>query len=148
MCRTDHPSKWGQFLIIMRLYPGAGVIIFMGTILLSSSDDSNIFSGTPWEHFCDQDCLNMHTFAPFPQFFCLFKPVAHVCTLEDGWGWAECLLCFFPPHVQSHVINLLSLPSPCLFTWRLGAGGQTSHMESQEFGPWVQNSNFLLSPEI
>jgi hypothetical protein len=27
----------------------------------------------------------------------------------------------------------------------LGAGGQTCHMESQEFGPWVQNSTFITS---
>jgi hypothetical protein len=60
---------------------------------------------------------------------CLFKLIAHV------WRWAECLLCFFPPwHFLSHVINLLSLPSPYLFIWHLGAGGWTWHMESQEFG--------------
>jgi hypothetical protein len=40
--------------------------------------------------------LTMHTLVPCPQFFCLFKPIAHVCTLEDGWRWAECLLCLFP----------------------------------------------------
>jgi hypothetical protein len=31
--------------------------------------------------------LFMHTFVPCPQFFCLLKPVAHVCTptmVEDG----------------------------------------------------------------
>jgi hypothetical protein len=57
---------------------------------------------------------------------------------------AECLFCLFPWHVLNHVINLLSLPSPCLFTfiWRLGAGGWTCHMESQEFGLWVQDSSF------
>jgi hypothetical protein len=31
---------------------------------------------------------------------------------------------------------VVSLPSPCLFTWHLGVGGWTWHMESQEFGPW------------
>jgi hypothetical protein len=40
------------------------------------------------------------------------------------------------------VINLLSLPSPCLFIWPLGVGGWTWHMECQEFGPWAQNSGF------
>jgi hypothetical protein len=31
-------------------------------------------------HTCDWDCLIMHTIVPCPQFFCLLKPVAHVCT--------------------------------------------------------------------
>jgi hypothetical protein len=35
------------------------------------------------------------------------------------------------------IINL-SLPSPTLFIWCLGADGRTWHMESQELGPWVQ----------
>jgi hypothetical protein len=45
-------------------------------------------------------------------------------------------------HVPSRVINLLSLPSSCLSIWSLGAGDLTLHVESQEFGPWVQNSSF------
>jgi hypothetical protein len=49
-----------------------------------------------------------------------------------------------PRHVLSRVINLLSLPSPGLFIWCLGMGGQTWHVESQESGPWVQNSSFSL----
>jgi hypothetical protein len=48
-------------------------------------------------------------------------------------------------HVPSCVINLCSLPSPCLFIWPLGTGDWTWHMESQEFGPWVQNSSFSSS---
>jgi hypothetical protein len=32
------------------------------------------------EHTWDWDCLTMHTFGPCPQFFCLLKPIAHVCT--------------------------------------------------------------------
>jgi hypothetical protein len=54
------------------------------------------------------------------------------------------LLCLFPWHVPSHVVNLLSLPSPGLFIWHLGSGGQTWHMESQEFRPWVQNSGLNI----
>jgi hypothetical protein len=30
-----------------------------------------------------------------------------------------------------------------LFIWHLGASGWTWHVESQEFGPWVQNSSLM-----
>jgi hypothetical protein len=32
----------------------------------------------------DWDCVTIHAFVPCPHFFCLFKPIAHVCTPEDG----------------------------------------------------------------
>jgi hypothetical protein len=51
-------------------------------------------------------------------------------------------LCLFPWHVPSRVINLLFLTSPCLFSWSLGAGDLKWYVESQDFGPWVQNSGF------
>jgi hypothetical protein len=70
------------------------------------------------------DCLTMYNFVPCPQIFCLFKPYSSCLYHRDGWGWAECLLCLFPWHVPSRVINLLFLPLPCLFIWHLGAGGQ------------------------
>jgi hypothetical protein len=41
-----------------------------------------------------------------------------------------------------------SLPSPCFFIWHLRAVSWTWHMESQEFGPWVQNSSFSFSNHI
>jgi hypothetical protein len=96
-------------------------------------------------HTCDWVCLTMHTFVPYPQFFCLFKFIAHVCTLkraEDelsthsassfGMSWTVKKPPFF-------------LSSSSLFIWHLGEGGQTWHMESQEFWPWVQNSHFNFS---
>jgi hypothetical protein len=49
-----------------------------------------------------------------------------------------------PMDVPSRVLNLLSLPPPGLVIWCLGAGGRTWHMESQEFGPWVQNASFSV----
>jgi hypothetical protein len=92
----------------------------------------------PPEHICDWDCLTMHTFVPYPQFFCDLKSIAYVCTPKMAEDELNALFCLFPRHVCSHVINLLSLPSPCLFIWCLGASGRTWHMESQEFGPWFK----------
>jgi hypothetical protein len=83
----------------------------------------------------------MYTFIPCPQFFCLLKPISHVCPLKVAED--ELSAHSASPHSMSQaVINLLSLPSLCLFIWYLGAVDQTWHMESQEFGPWVQNSSF------
>jgi hypothetical protein len=60
----------------------------MGTRLLSSSDNiSETLLGTLGLTNQDWVCLTMYTFAPCLQFFCLFKPITHVCTLnmaEDG----------------------------------------------------------------
>jgi hypothetical protein len=52
--------------------------------------------------------------------------------------------------VSSHSVfragyKLLSMSSPCLFIWRLGVGGRTWHVGSQEFGSWIQNSSFKCS---
>jgi hypothetical protein len=80
----------------------------------------------------------------------LYKPLSLSPVLlypEHGWRWGECLLCLFPQHVPSSVINL-SLPSQCLFIWYLGVGGQTWHVEFQEFEPWVQNSSFNIVLEF
>jgi hypothetical protein len=55
------------------------------------------------------------------------------------------LILLFPQCVLNYVINLLSLPSPCLFIWHLGAGGQTWPVETQECGPWVQNFSFRVA---
>jgi hypothetical protein len=86
-----------------------------------SSDDSDNICGTPLgDHTCDWDCLTMHTFVPCPPFFYLLKPTAHVCTPKMAEG-AECSLCLFPRCVPGPVRNLLSLPSPRLFIWYLGA---------------------------
>jgi hypothetical protein len=118
-------------------------------LLPSSGDSDNIFSGTPagtlgLRYWSTRTHLWLglfrHTFVPCPQFFCLLKPIAHVCTPKI----VECLLCLFPYHVLSPVINFLSLPSPCLFFWHLEVDGRTWHMESQEFGSWVQNSGFIF----
>jgi hypothetical protein len=40
--------------------------------------------------------------------------------------------------------NLLSLPLLYLFIWHIGTSGQTWHVEYQQFGPWVQNSSFIM----
>jgi hypothetical protein len=48
----------------------------------------------------------------------------------------------FPWHVPSYVINLFSLSSMGIFILYLGADGWTWHMESQEFGPWIQDLGF------
>jgi hypothetical protein len=89
------------------------------------------------EHTCDWDYLTKHTFVPCSQLFCLLKPIAHVCAAKMAEDGLSAYSLF-----RSLVINLLSLPPSCLFIWCLGVGGQTWHKESQEFGPWVQNSNF------
>jgi hypothetical protein len=79
-----HPSKWGQWPIIVRLHPGAGAVIswepdgspqwmiVMPSSLESLWDpldrDSNQL-----DHTCDWDCLTMHTFVPCPQLVAYLK---------------------------------------------------------------------------
>jgi hypothetical protein len=84
---------------------------------------------------------------PPPLVLCLLKPVAHVWTLKMAEDGLSVYSASSPgmSHVPGCIINLLSLTLPCLFIWRLGTGGRTWHMESQEFGPWVQNSTFILT---
>jgi hypothetical protein len=57
--------------------------------------------------------VTVHTFVP-ALVLCLLKPTAHVCTPKMAED-AECFLCLFPQRVPGPVIDLLSLPSPCLF---------------------------------
>jgi hypothetical protein len=105
----------------------------MGTRLLHSRDDSNIFSGIllrtlklrQWStrtHLWLE--LFMNTFVPDPS-SCLHP--------EDDWRWAECLLCLFLWHVLSHAINL-SLPSPCQ---RHGSWGRKLDLAYGTSGVWA-----------
>jgi hypothetical protein len=84
--------------------------------------------------------VSLSHLCPLPPVLSLLKPTAHICTpkmAEDGLRLTVPL----PPVCPQPCINLLSL-SPGLFIWQAGAGGQTGHLESQEFGPRVQNSSF------
>jgi hypothetical protein len=127
---------------MMSLHPGAEAIISWEPddspqvmTVMTSLEPLDWDNGQP-DHTCDWDCLTMHAFCPLSPVLCLLKPVAYVCTLkmaEDGWVFILPL----PWHALSHAINLLSLPSPWLFIWHLGAGGQACHVESQDSGPLV-----------
>jgi hypothetical protein len=114
--------------------------IFMTRRSLSQNKDWN--NDQP-DHTCDWTLSLCIPWPPAPS--CLLKPVTHVCTPN----MAEKELSAHSAsshHMSQGVINLLSLPSPCLFIWHLGVGEWTWHMESQDFGPWVQNSSFSFSP--
>jgi hypothetical protein len=66
------------------------------------------------EHTYDWDCLTMHTFVPCPQFFCLLKPITHVCTPKMAED--ELSDCSTSSHVCPELCNKpLFLPPPCLF---------------------------------
>jgi hypothetical protein len=83
------------------------------------------------------NCLTTHTFVPCPQFFCLFKPVAQVCTpkmAEDDLS-AHSELCNKPPLFALTRPLYLAFMGGCLdlacgISWVL---------------PWVQNSSFIIS---
>jgi hypothetical protein len=82
--------------------------------------------------------MSLSHLCPLPPVLSLLEPTAHVCTpkmAEDGLRLTVPL----PTVCPQPCINLLFL-SPSLFIWQAGAGGHTWHMESQEFGPWIQNS--------
>jgi hypothetical protein len=53
---------------------------------------------------------------------------------EDG-------LSAYSVSTHNHLINLLSLPSPCLFIWHTGVSGWVWDAEYHEFGHGVQNSS-------
>jgi hypothetical protein len=88
----------------------------------------------------------MHTFVPCPQFFCLIKHIAHVCTLK----MAEDELSAYSASSQG-MPELCNKPPFSAFTRPLSlafrGSGQTWHMESQEFGPRVQNFDFTFTIE-
>jgi hypothetical protein len=49
--------------------------------------DQDCSSGDQSDQTCNWNWLTLHKLAPCPQFFCLFKLIAHVCTpkmAEDG----------------------------------------------------------------
>jgi hypothetical protein len=114
----------------------------MGTKSLPSSDDSNnIFSRT-LQHTCDQDCITMYNSCLLASI--LLSTYTISCLYpEDGWRWAECLLCLFP--------RCYKLCNQCFFAFTMPFylvfrdWWQTWHMESQEFGPRVQNSGFSMT---
>jgi hypothetical protein len=81
----------------------------------------------------------MCTFVPCPQFFCLLKLIAHVCTPKTAEDELS---------AHSASFHVLSLPALCLFIWHLGAGGRIWNMESQKFGPFVQNSGFTITATL
>jgi hypothetical protein len=80
----------------------------------------------------------MHTFVPCPQFFCLLKPIAHVCTLK----MAEDELSAY----SASLIKPCNKPPFSAFTMplylALRGRGWTWHMESQEF--WIQGPKFHI----
>jgi hypothetical protein len=93
-----------------RLHPGAEAVISWEPD--GSPEVMTVMTSSPeplWEHLdwdncqpdytCDWDCLTMHTFVPCPQFFCLLKAIADVCTMK----MAE-VLTLSPP---------TSCPEPC-----------------------------------
>jgi hypothetical protein len=81
----------------------------------------------------------MHAFHLLPLILCLFE----VKAVSVPRRWLRMgLVCLLPQCVPSRVISLLSLPSPCLFIWQIGASGQTWLVEAREFEPGVQNSGF------
>jgi hypothetical protein len=85
----------------------------------------------------------MHTFVPCPR---PLKPIAHVCTLK----MAENRLSAFsalPTSCPSPVINLLSLSFTMLLYLVYRGRWLEWHVESQELGPWVQNSTFSAREE-
>jgi hypothetical protein len=134
---------------MMRLHPGAPRSNhLMGTGLLPSSDDSiNFFSETLWEpldwdngqpeHTCDWDCLTMHTLSPTLSFFVYLD--LQLMSVPQRWLNLSWVITLPHPSACSKPINFLSLCSPCLFIWHLGAGNRTWYMGSQEFRPQVQN---------
>jgi hypothetical protein len=80
--QDNHPSKWGQLPIVMRVHPGAGTIMSWEpdcspqvmtaiTTSLEPSKNKGWDNGQPsptWplEHICDWYCLAMHTFCLLP----------------------------------------------------------------------------------
>jgi hypothetical protein len=89
------------------------------------------------------ELFNYAHLCPLPPVLYLFKLRAHVCTPKMAkMSWVLTLP--LSRHVLSPVINLLSLPSPRLFIWLLGAGGWIWHVESQEFERWVIKIVLLL----
>jgi hypothetical protein len=112
----------------------------MGTKSLPSSDDSNnIFSRT-LQHTCDQDCITMYNSCLLASI--LLSTYTISCLYpEDGWRWAECLLCLFN----------VSLPSPCLSIWCLGTGGRPGIWNLRNLGlgsktlvsVWLTNKNCI-----
>jgi hypothetical protein len=81
----------------------------------------------------------MHIFVPWSQFFCLLKPIAHVCTPNMAKDELSAY------SASSHgMFRACNKPPFSAFTMLLylvfRAGSWTWQMESQEFGPWVQAS--------
>jgi hypothetical protein len=82
----------------------------------------------------------LHTFCPLPLTLLQFKAKSHVCVpkmTEDG------LSTYFasPKHILNHVINLLSLLSPCFFIWPKGE----PECGSPGVWAWCPNSGFKFS---
>jgi hypothetical protein len=132
--RKNSRASTGQIL-------GNSDLLFL-TRLLPSSDgkDNNLSRTSPWwSPILWPGLFNMHTSLP-DQILCLFKPTAHVCTLQC-WRWAE--MCTLPlPVVGMNCIINLSLPFTLSLYLAYRGKWPDKSCGIQEFGPGVQNSGY------
>jgi hypothetical protein len=82
---------------------------------------------------------------PLLPVLCLLKPIAHILYPEDGWRWAECLLCHFPWHVPGCVTNLLSLPFA--LSLYLAYRGEWLDLKCRISGVWALGPNLRFHLE-
>jgi hypothetical protein len=151
--RRDHPPKWRQSPVMMRLHTGTGVIILWEpdcssqvttgiTTSLESlkKDRDNGYPGPIGIHLWLWPFNYAYLLCP-AIILCLFEAKAPVYTLK----MAECFLCLFPWCFLGPVIHLLSLS----FTMSLYLsyrdkwpwhGPDMAH----KFRPWVQNFRFII----